>query len=43
VLTGLVKRIAPSIRTYGASDPASIAELVGAPVATVRAMQVRHG
>src|SRR5581483_2985096 len=43
VLAGLVKRIAPSIQTYGASDPASIAELVGAPVATVPAMEVRHG
>ena len=43
VLAGLVKRIAPSIRTSGASDPASITELVGAPVATVPAMEVRHG
>lgn len=43
VLAGLVKRIAPSIQTYGASDPASIAELVGAPVAKARAIEVRHG
>jgi [acyl-carrier-protein] S-malonyltransferase len=43
VLAGLVKRIAPTIRMYGASDPASIAELIGAPVATPPVMEVRHG
>jgi [acyl-carrier-protein] S-malonyltransferase len=43
VLAGLVKRIAPTIQMYGASDPTSIAELIGAPVATVPAMEVRHG
>jgi [acyl-carrier-protein] S-malonyltransferase len=43
VLTGLVKRIAPTIRMYGASDPTSIAELIGAPVAAVPAMEARHG
>jgi hypothetical protein len=43
VLAGLVKRIAPSIQMYGASDPTSIAGLVGAPVATLPAMEVRHG
>jgi len=43
VLVGLVKRIAPSIQMYGASDPTSIAELVGAPVARVPAIEVRHG
>ncbi len=43
VLAGLVKRIAPSIQMYGASDPTSIAELVGAPAAAPPAMEVRHG
>jgi [acyl-carrier-protein] S-malonyltransferase len=43
VLAGLVKRIAPTIQMYGASDPTSIAALIGAPVAAVPAMEVRHG
>ena len=43
VLAGLVKRIAPSIQMYGASDPTSIAELVSAPASTAPAIEVRHG
>jgi [acyl-carrier-protein] S-malonyltransferase len=43
VLAGLVKRIAPAIQMYGASDPASIAELSAAPTAATRAMEARHG
>jgi [acyl-carrier-protein] S-malonyltransferase len=43
VLSGLVKRIAPTIQMHGASDPTSIEALIGAPVAAVPAMEVRHG
>jgi len=43
VLAGLVKRIAPSIQMYGASDPTSIAELISAPASTASAIEVRHG
>jgi [acyl-carrier-protein] S-malonyltransferase len=43
VLAGLVKRIAPSIQMYGASDPASVAELCAAPAAAAAALEVRHG
>ncbi len=43
VLAGLVKRIAPSIQVSGASDPASIAELVRAPSSSAPALRVRHG
>jgi [acyl-carrier-protein] S-malonyltransferase len=43
VLAGLVKRIAPAIQMYGASDPASIAELLRAPAASAPAREVRHG
>jgi [acyl-carrier-protein] S-malonyltransferase len=43
VLAGLVKRIAPTIQMYGASDPASIAELLAAPAAAAPAIEVRHG
>lgn len=43
VLAGLVKRIAPSIQMYGASDPTSIADLVSAPATARPALEVRHG
>jgi len=43
VLAGLVKRIAPAIQVRGASDPASIAELVRAPALAAPALEARHG
>jgi [acyl-carrier-protein] S-malonyltransferase len=43
VLAGLVKRIAPSIQMYSASDPTSIGDLVAVPTAAAPAVEVRHG
>ncbi len=43
VLAGLVKRIAPSIQMYGASDPTSIGDLSAVPTAAAPAVEVRHG
>ena len=44
VLAGLVKRITPSITVHGASDPASIADLVRAPGAALKvAAEVHRG